>query len=183
MNTNADKVFNQLQRNFNSAMKTLPTVVANEMVNFTKERFTEQNWLDNVRLPWKKRKGNRDKGRAILTKTATLKRAPRPVTKGDMAGVAIAVPYAEAHNKGVNKVVSVKSFTRNTYSHTKSGTGKLNKSGTERMQTITSISGSGQVKAHTRHMRLPRRQFVGASVNMVERLKRVSLKHVYKFVS
>lgn len=178
---NSTQIFNQLRRNFKTAMNSLPVVIGNEVVNFSKESFTKQGWLDVTFSPWQKRKGKKDKGRAILVKSGRLKRSPR-VIFANPSGVMVGsdVPYAKAHNEGFNGTVAVKMHKRNHYRKTKAGTGKLTKSGKERMQTVKSISGNMEVKAHSRRVRIPKRKFLGSSYFMVQRLKRVAALHLSK---
>ncbi len=179
---NSQQIFKQVQGRLKQAFGTLPVVIANEMVNFTKERFRQQNWLSGGSQPWEKRKSKKDSSRAILRKSGRLARSPRPVTKGDMAGIAMDVPYAQVHNDGFNGTVNVKAHKRNKYGKQKTGTGTYNKSGTEKMKTITTVKGIGDVKAHTRKVNMPRRRFVGPSANMMARLQKAAQKHINKFI-
>lgn len=162
---NADKIFDQLQANFKRAMSTLPAVIGNEVVNFAKERFEQQNWLDKGPEPWVKRssKTKRNQGRNILVDSGRLKRSPRVISANtDLVGVGSDVPYARAHNDGFDGSVNIKSHQR------KSRAGKV--------QTV------GTVKAHVRNMKLPRRRFLGQSYEMVERLKQVAANHLIKSI-
>lgn len=179
---NSEAIFKQVNARLRQAFKSLPVVVSNEMVNFTKERFRQQNWLSGGSQPWQKRKNKKDSSRAILRKSGRLARSPRAVTKGDMGGVAMDVPYAQIHNDGFNGTVNVKAHQRNKYGKTKTGTGSFNKSGSERMKTVTTVKGIGDVKAHTRKVNMPRRRFVGRSANMLVRLQKVAQKHINKFI-
>lgn len=178
---NSTQIFEAMKGRFKQAMSSLPIVIGNEVVNFSKERFAEQNWNDKTKEPWDKRKSKKDAGRAILVKSGRLKRSPRVIsTTADSVTVGSDVPYAQVHNDGFNGTVNVKSFQRNKYNSRKAGSGKLNKSGSERMQTISTVSGVGTVKAHTRQMNMPRRRFLGTSENMMQRLKRIAAIHLLK---
>jgi phage gpG-like protein len=179
---NADQLFDTLNANFKKAMAKLPKVVGNEVVNFSKESFNRQAWLGDSVEPWRKRRyKKKDSGRAILVKTGRLRRSIRVVSSNlDTVVVGTDVPYAKAHNEGYNGTVSVKAHQRNKYSKSKVGSGSFTKSGKERMKTVTSISGSGMVKAHTKRMKLPKRQFLGNSQYLVARLKRVAILHISK---
>ena len=181
MDNNADAIFTAMKAKFKQAMASLPVVVGNEVVNFSKERFTDQAWNDKGREPWASRKSKKNAGRSILVQSGRLKRSPRVIsTTADSVTVGSDVPYAQAHNDGFSGSVSVKSYQRNKYSKSKQATGKTNKSGTARKETISSVTGNGMVKAHTRQMNIPRRQFLGPSANMMERLKKVAAKHLLK---
>lgn len=178
---NSDRFFNRLKVNFKSAMATLPPIIGNELINFVKGRFTDQAWIDKSRERWEQRKSKKAAGRAILVKTARLKRSPRIIRSTiDEVGMGMDVHYAKAHNDGFEGDVTVKSYTRKSYSHSKKGSGKINKSGTERMATYTKVKGSVVVKQHTRHMKIVRRRFVGQSEYLMKGLKRVSANHLFK---
>lgn len=176
---NSEAIFKAMQGRFKQAWGGLPVLVANEMVNFTKERFAAQSWLGSRVEPWQKRKAKKDNnGRAILVKSGRLKRSPRPITKGDMAGVGIDVPYAQIHNDGFKGMVQVKAHTRK-------------RSKAQRIATIKTIKplsginagkaiGQTQVKAHGMRMNMPRRRFVGPSEFMMRRLKRVAGAYLLK---
>ena len=179
---NSEAIFKAARQKFLQAYKSLPTVMANEMVNFTKERFRQQNWLSGGAQPWKKRKINKDASRAILRKSGRLARSPRPITKGDMAGIGIDVPYAQVHNDGFAGIVNVKAHHRNKYGKKKVASGKFNKNGSERMKTVTGVTGIGDVKAHTRKVNIPRRRFVGPSATMMVRLQKTAQSHFNKFI-
>ncbi|MNF85492.1 hypothetical protein D3C84_678890 [compost metagenome] len=74
-------------------------------------------------------------------------------------------PYAKVHNEGFEGTVTVKSHTRNKYSKTKVGTGKFTKKGKERTKTMTAKSGESTVKAHSRKVKIPKRQFMPTNQN------------------
>ena len=160
---------------------TLPGIVGNEVKNYTLDNFKRQGFLGDTFEPWRKRRSKKDGSRAILVKTGRLRRGFR-VVRADWNAVVIGndVPYAKAHNDGYHGTVNVKAHSRNKFSKAKVGTGKFTKSGSERMKTVQSVSGSGQVKAHTRRMNLPRRRMIGQSQYLNSRLKRVALAHILK---
>lgn len=164
---------------FKEAMSTLPTVVGNEIVNFSKERFTAQDWLDKASTPWEKRISTKDSGRAILTKTGRLKRSIRVVnTTTDSVSVGSDVPYAKVHNEGFNGTVQVKSYTRK-------------KTKTQRIATMKSLTpfsginasraiGAKIIAPHGKKMNVKKRQFLGPSQTMLDRLKKVASKHIFR---
>lgn len=180
---NSTQIFNQMKRQFKQGMSTLPVVIGNEVVNWSKDSFKNQGFTDSRFMPWKKRQVNskKNKGRAILVLTGRLKRSIRIVSLSkDSVAIGSDVPYAKAHNDGFNGTVTVKAHKRHSYSISKVGTGKLNKSGTERMQTVKAVKGSIDVGSYTRKMRMPQRRFLGNSFLMNERLKRVAALHLLK---
>lgn len=118
----------------------MPNIIAETAVESFIDNFQRQSWVGQ---PWQPlspkylRKVTRSSGR-ILTRTGNLQRSIRPaVVSAGLVRISAGsakVPYARAHNEGVQGVQSVRSFSRK----------------------------SGQsVKAHTRKMNLPRRQYMG----------------------
>ncbi len=160
-----------------------PGMLGNIAVNFFLDRFKYQNWLGSSTDPWRQRKasGGRNKGRAILVQSGRLRRSIR-ITRitGLVTYIGTDVPYARAHNQGFRGTVAVKAFTRNKYTKHKIGTGKLTKKGKERMKTVQRIGGATQVKAHSRNMNLPRRQFMGYSPVLEKQLQRKLLAELLK---
>lgn len=161
-----------------AAMKSrIPKLIGNELLNMTMENFKRQGFQGDSFQPWKKRKKNskRAEGAALLIKSGRGRRGFR-VSRADAEAVVVSndVVYMKAHNDGSTALVTVKEHSRNKYSKEKVGTGKLTKKGVERTKTVSTVKGVGTVKEHTRRMRLPRRQMIGKSQYMVNRLKRVT---------
>lgn len=161
----------------------LPDIVGAEVVNFSKDRFTAQNWRGNTLVPWKQRAAGakRNTGRAILIWSGRLRRSIRVTQKtSEMVAVGTDVPYARAHNQGFKGVVQVKAHDRNRYGKQQVGTGKFTSKGKERMKTVQTIKGSVQVKAHTKKMNIPQRQYLGNSPWLTKKLTVVVTKHIMK---
>ena len=170
MSTDHNINFNHIQQQFNRLMQDLPAKLGTIMVNFSKSRFREQNWVDGITSPWAKRKNNakRNRGRAILIDTGRLRRSIRIISITPYrVTIGTDVPYAEAHNEGVDKMVTVNAFTRNKTTKQKLFSIKTKKG---RMAKVT--IGSSSVKTHQRHMKLPRRRFLGTSENLTAQLTR-----------
>lgn len=128
--------------NLNRLYPRLPNLAATIAVQFSKDRFRQQAWVDNNTQPWKRRKNEKrkDKGRAILVKSGRLKRSIRKIrTTATTAVVGTDVPYASVHNHGFRGVVS--------------GTSKLG-------------------NAFSRKMTMPRRQFMGESIVLSRKIER-----------
>jgi phage gpG-like protein len=162
------------EAHFKQVLLYAPAMLGNDAVNFFLDNFKRQGWLGNRLEPWKKRKRNKKRpGRAILVDSGRLRRSIR-ITSIHAGTVTIGtdVPYAKAHNEGFRGVVNVKAHTRGKYAKSKVGTGKLTKKGKERMKTVTSKTGEGTVKAHTRKVNMPRRQFMGSSPYLTKQLQR-----------
>lgn len=175
---------NHFAERMKKQLATLPTVMGNELLNFSLDNFKRQAFLGDTFQPWPKRKiikGKRDSGRAILVQTGRLRRAGR-IAKADWSAIVYAndAPQAQAHNDGFRGVVNVKAYQRNKYKSNKAGSGKFTKKGVERMKTVKSISATVNVKAHKMKMNLPRRRFIGKSQYLTARLQRVGLAHLLK---
>lgn len=138
-----------LKSKYIAAMRGLPIVVGNEVVNWSKESFKRQGFTDASLAPWRKRKGNnkKGKGRALLVQSGRLRRSIRVIrSTGNSVVVGSDVPYARVHNEGFTGIQTVKGHSRK----------------------------NSQVKSFTRQMNMPKRQFLGNSSLMVERIKRTA---------
>ena len=155
--------------------KNFPNKAATLAINFIKERFNAQNWVDAKTEPWKPRKFNkgskRRQTRKILVDKARLLRSFRKENVTDeSATVATDVPYAKIHNEGgkYRGNVTVKAHAR--------------KRGRRSGRTGRYQSGSIQVSSHTRKMRwnMPRRQFIGPSAVLDKRIERMMTADINK---
>ncbi len=165
---------NDLQSRFKQLLLYAPGMLGNDAVNFFLDSFKRQAWLGNRLEPWAKRRVNKRRpGRAILVDTGRLRRSIR-ITRVSQGNVYIGtdVPYAKAHNEGFRGTVQVKAHKRNKYTKSRIGTGKFTKTGKERTKTISSVSGSSMVKAHTRKVNIVQRQFMGTSPYLTRQLQR-----------
>jgi phage gpG-like protein len=173
------------EQHFKRVLSYAPGMLGNTAVNFFLDRFRGQNWIGSTTEPWRKRKINnkQSQGRALLIKSGRLRRSIR-ITRISGLTVVIGtdVPYAKAHNEGFRGTVKVAAFTRHKYSKHSVGSGKFNKSGSERMKTVQKFSGDIQVKAHTRRVNLPRRQFMGYSPYLEKQLQRQLLNELIKSI-
>ena len=171
------------QRALKQTMLTLPVTVGDLSMQFIDARFRAQGWYDNGFVPWDKRspKAKRNKGRAILINTGRLRRSIR-ISKVTSNSVTIGtdVPYARIHNEGFKGTVNVRAHNRGTFAKHKVGTGKFTKTGKERMKTMTTRTGAIPVKAHTRNINMPKRQFMGASKYLTSILKRKITTEILK---
>lgn len=166
---------NNIERHFKQVMLYAPAMLGNDAVNFFLDSWKRQGWLGNRMEPWPQRKANnkRSKGRAILVSSGRLRRSIRITSiNNGIVTIGTDVPYAKVHNEGFRGVVSVKAHSRNKYIKENIGSGKFTKTGKERMKTVSRISGSGMVKAHSRRMNIVRRQFMGNSPYLTKPLER-----------
>ncbi|AZZ57565.1 phage virion morphogenesis protein [Riemerella anatipestifer] len=170
----AEEYFEQLQRRVAQTLRELPPIIGEEVVHFAQDNFDRQSYNGEA---WQKRKnptkwGKRDEeGRALLVKTAKLRRSIRigQVWEDKVRVVAggADVPYAKAHNEGFSGAVEqkVNPFLRR---------GKKG-------EPIA-------VKGHTRtiHQNIPKRQFIGdeeSSAELRQRIKnivRIELQKTFK---
>lgn len=143
----------------------LPNEIAATAVNFSKERFREQAWLDKTKEPWKprarRRKGGPKKSQTLLVNTGRLKRGVRKVTANqDVVIIGNDVPYAQIQNDGgtIKGTATVKQYTKKEYQRQRKG----------RKETVKSHN----VQSHTRKMniKIPSRRFIGNSYTLERRL-------------
>lgn len=168
--TSAFKKLDQLTKLY----PRLPKIAGVVAVNFSKERFRSQNWLNNSTEPWQARKRNTKGKRGVLIKSGRLKRSIRVVkTTPNSATIGTDVPYAQIHNEGgrVNVTQSVSKHTRKAHSRRRKG----------RKETVKEHT----VKAHSRKVNfiMPRRQFMGQSAvldKQIERTLTAKLMHALK---
>lgn len=143
------------------AINAMPARVGTCAVNFSKQRFVQQNWHDTTPEPWKPRSrtrhgGERRQSGAILVDSGRLKRSIR-VVSADSNRVIIGtdVPYAEIHNEGLDGEVSVRKHSR------RSRKGRLH-----------------IVKAHKRRVHMPQRRFLGESQALATQLEELMIKEL-----
>jgi phage gpG-like protein len=137
-------------------LNNAPRAVGQIAVNHYKDNFRKQGFDDNGVQPWKPRKNDKDTGRGILIgkqsgklrdSIQVVNTSPRKVILGAN------VPYARVHNQG--NVYNIRAHHR-ANKHTGWASNRTSK--------LVVLKGRSQVKAHT--MRMPRRQFMGASASL-----------------
>lgn len=181
INNPFDLPMRKLPKQLQQAIKKLPRMLGAETVKFAKENWQKQGYQGNAFTPWlPRRSGNNRRG--ILLNTGRLRRSVRVVrVTADSVVIGTDVPYAAVHNEGFSGSVRVKAHTRNKYGKTKVGTGIYSvKSRNERKRTVTSVTGSSTVKAHTRYIKIPKRQFLGDSPVLIQRLRRIVAAEIMK---
>lgn len=151
--------------NITKALDSLPKRVSVLAVNFSKERFVKQNWIDSSTEEWrprsrKRRGGKRRQRGAVLVDSGRLKRSIRVISiSKNKIVIGTAVPYAQAHNDGVNAMVTVKPHSRRRNGKTY------------------------QVRAYSRRMFLPRRRFLGDSKELTKRLENLIISEIEKAIN
>lgn len=130
----------KLKGDFGRVVASLPGVVGNAMVNFYKDNWNREGFLDARVQKWPPRQRNTGKRARILVRTGRLRRSIRYRTTGTLIHIFTDVPYAQVHNEGgqVQGTANVKAHTRRTR------------------------KGATSVKAHTRtvNFTMPQRKFM-----------------------
>lgn len=120
----AEEAMRKFQDKMATTLRELPPIIGEAAVNFTLDNFERQAWLGDNTENWQKRKNPTkwgkadDTGRALLVKTAKLKRSIRISRIVENAVYVHAggadVPYARVHNEGFRGKVEqkVKAHTR-----------------------------------------------------------------------
>jgi len=178
--------FVRLVDNISRAIDRLPNRVANEAVNFSKQRFVDQNWLDTSPQPWKKRSEKRWKrdtrpGRGILVDKAVLKRSVRKIISSPtLIIIGTDVPYAEIHNDGGRFTAhqTVGSYGRKAYQvkeHTRTRAGR-----TEEVRAHNVSASTVRSFKRTIHVNMPRRRFLGPSAALNQELEVLIMDDIVK---
>ena len=176
---NTKQVMGKIKARIKGAIRGLPGVLGNEAVNFSLDRFKEKNWLGASIEPWP---AGKKKTGSLLVKSGRLRRSIRIINQTEnTVTIGTDVPYARAHNYGIKKSVQVQSYSRNKYRSYKKGTGVYSvKTRKEKKRTVTAKVGGIEVRQHTRRMFIPKRQFLGKSPYLVQRLVRAGRYHLIK---
>ena len=182
--------FTNLVNRVTASVQSIPQRAATLAVNFSKDRFRSQNWVDTTTQPWKNRKpmrwGRRERpGRAILVDSGRLRRSIRKIlVSAEVVIIGTDAPYARVHNEGFRGKVTqrVASHKRNL---TKFGVirGKENKRST-RVEFGRVKRGETTVKTYTRTIRLhiPKRQFIGTSAILDAQLQRMMTAEITRAI-
>lgn len=185
MNNRQLAEFDKMVLEVDRVTKRLPHQLGTIAVSFSKQRFRDQNWVDNYTEPWKMRKADRNKRRTnrkrrgILTKTGRLRRSIRKLkVEENKVWIGTDVPYAQAHNEGVRKTVTVKQHERGR--HSKERERYVDRNGRTRNRTVKKQTGTTRVKQHSRKMNLARRQFVGRSAVLDRQMQRFATAQYLK---
>lgn len=165
---NFDKVIAKLEKQ----KKSLPKKLGNQAVIFFQSNFQRQGFLDSSRVAWPQRKRNKQSGRAILIKSGALRRDIRLKSANyHKIVISTSLPYAAIHNYGYSGTESIKPYRRALNIKKRISTGTFSiKTRRENKKTIKEQIGTTMVGAHSRNMRMPKRQFMGNSVYLNRQL-------------
>lgn len=153
---------------------TFPSKGGNVALRFINGNFRAQGFQGTTFKKWKKN----SHGGTILVKTGKLRAANYFTSQIGQFTIKNQMPYAGIHNNGFKGTINIAAHTRNSYGKTKVGTGKFTKSGKERQKTMTVKTGESQVKAHSRKVDIPQRQFIPTTENPSQILNQAILRMV-----
>ena len=173
----SNQIVDDLNKKKEALIKILhdaPREVGSMAVKHFKDNFVNQSFDGK---PWDKRKKDRakDKGRAILVKSGTLKRSIR-IISADTKEIVIGtdVVYAQIHNEGgtIVQPPRTESFLRNRNEENtfyKSGKNKGLAKGIKGRFRKGKTAGDG-FSFKERTIKIPQRQFMGESVELTKKV-------------
>jgi phage gpG-like protein len=169
-------IFAKLKSGMDGAMNELPQIIGNEVKKYSREAFNNQEWNDK---PWQKRK--KETGRAILTGPgAVLKGSIRVIrTTYNSVITGTDLVYAQIHNEGgvIKRSAHSEAFVRPRLERGKNR-GKF------RRMTDKELSASPAqgftIKEY--EIKMPQRQFLGVTPELIKRIKREGNRHIKKFI-
>ena len=147
-------------------MDDMPRLIGNAAVSMVNQNFRDAGWRDGGLKPWKKTKRQMGKGKGsqylplhssrehLSRSTQYKKTGPGEVT------ISNPVPYASVHNDGFEGNVNVKAHNR----------------------TISKGKNKGDkysVRAFSRRMYIPQRQFMGESRELNEKIENI-IRNTFK---
>jgi phage gpG-like protein len=147
--SNKIRIINQKLKEY--ATNEFPGMAGRKVLRFIDDNFKNQSWEG---IAWKRRKIF-DKGRALLIHRGILRRSFRMEAMSAAVKIYTDVKYAKVHNEGFNGSVQIPAHTRRLY-----GNFKVYSTATRRGKNAKAQTGETTVKAHSRQMRIPRRQFM-----------------------
>ena len=149
----------------------LPRMVGMEAVNFSKERFVQQNWYDTAPIPWPLRRHLRRGGKkrqqgAVLVDSGRLKRSIRIVSVSETTVI------IGTHNDGFKGKENVKAYRQSVKAHKRKIKVKAKKGGTK-TKAVQVKAHTRNIAAHQREVDMPRRRFLGESVELNRRIEKL----------
>lgn len=136
------------------AQTRFPSVAGNTALRFVNGNFRAQGYQGQRFKKWKPSKGT------ILVQSGALRAATYFTSQPYLVVIKNHQPYAGIHNKGFKGTISVAAHTRNRYGRGRVATGRFTATGRERTKSVIFKTGESQVKAHTRKVDIPQRQFI-----------------------
>ncbi|HMI03073.1 MAG TPA: phage virion morphogenesis protein [Pedobacter sp.] len=183
--------FDRQVRRLMTVARTIPSKSATVAVNFSKERFRQQNWFNTMPDPWEKRKRRKEGTREtradkrhVLVKSGRLMRSIRKVmSNSDRAIIGTDVPYAAAHNNGeqINAVQQVSSH--NVRAHRRAAHSRTRDGRTERVKRHTVAAHTVKSFVRTIKFKMPQRQFLGNSTQLNSRIEAMMTTEINKAIT
>lgn len=166
-----DGLTDYLQSLPNAIMDAAPDIVAETATEHFKDSFTKKAFDGN---PWAPAKVPRKNG-SLLVDSGNLVNSIRPAYIGRDKVIISAgndkVGYAQVHNEGYTGPMSVPQHTRKTTARTINVPEYTRKGKSVAAHSWAIPGGNVSVKAHTRQVDIPQRQFMGESNELAETLK------------
>ena len=187
--------FKGIEKKARTTLENAMVEIGNSAKSFFVENFRKQGFDDKNVDKWKPRKKKTyltksgkvkdDTNRAILVKTGDLRRSiiRNPANRAALSvKISTDIPYAQIHNDGGEikkegfkglmyyREVATNLKTRNTLKRFARTSGMKSRKATHAMEI--------NVGAHTINM--PKRQFMGDSYNLNERIKKIIVKRLDK---
>lgn len=173
----------QIQQALFQCLADLPQQIGTLAVNFSKQRFVEQNWHDTAPEPWTPRRHlrrgcKRRQNGAILVDSGRLKRSIRIVAVTPTSvTIGTDVPYAQIHNDGANSLQAVKAHKKHIRSFRRKQKIRY-KDGKVKVKTVTVRAHTRKSEAHIRLMKMPRRRFLGSSAELEKQIMELIMSEI-----
>lgn len=159
------------QKMFDKLKKKLPRQVSVMALNHFKKSFRKQGFMDQSFQAWEPRKGNTREGGAVLVQTGHL-RDSTVIDSADMRQISIVnnAPYAAIHNEGGIVRIPVTDKMRKYFWYMHKATGRPK----WKWMALTK-------KDHFL-FRMPKRQFMGESQNLMDRIDRLFANEIAQMI-
>ena len=143
------------------ALTRFPTVAGNIALRFINGNFRAGGFQGQSFERWKK--GKKKSGTTLVV-TGALRAANYYTTQPGQITLKNSMPYAKQHNEGFEGTVTVKAHTRNKHRGDVLRQRYTNRRGNQATRTIK-LTVAENVKAHSRKMKIPKRQFMPTNEN------------------
>ncbi len=145
----------------NYALTRFPSTAGNIALRFINGNFRAGGFQGQSFDRWKKA---RKKSGTTLVVTGALRAANFYTTQPGQTTVKNSMPYAKQHNEGFEGTVEIKAHTRHKHRGDVLKEKYTNKKGNQATRTIK-LTVAEKVKAHSRKMKIPKRQFMPTHPN------------------
>ena len=182
MNPDFGKQAKEFEKQVLATIQAFPKQAGIEAVNFAMINFRQKAYNGNVFTPWKPRKktAKRNDGRALLVDTGRGRRSVRSIADKNGFAIVSDTPYMKVHNEGFRGVVTVPEHARVASRKVSTRYLKNGKASTSKSSLKKIRGASHSVKAHTKRMNIPQRQFIGDSPYLMAKLERTLTSQLLK---